>query len=86
LPFLLMGQSGLVPGGGFPRWLGATAVVGGVGALVIGVAGFLLVPAPGLLGKVFAFVVTLWVLVAGVLAWRAPGRQAVACSDAAAPA
>jgi hypothetical protein len=26
LPFVLMGASGLLAGGGFPRWLGAVAV------------------------------------------------------------
>jgi hypothetical protein len=86
LPFLLMGLSGLVAGGGFPRWLGTIAVVGGAGALFMGVAGFLHVPVPGLLFNAFAFIVTVWVLAAGVLAWRGPGRPAGALSDAASTA
>lgn len=83
LPFLLLGLSGLVAGGGFPRWLGAIAVVGGAGALFMGIAGFLHLPVPGVLFNAFAFIVTLWVLGAGVLVWREPGRTAVALSDAA---
>jgi hypothetical protein len=86
VPFLLMGLSGLVAGGGFPRWLGTIAVAGGAGALVMGVAGFLHVPLPGLLFNVFAFVVTLWVLAASVHAWREPGRPSVAPSEAASAA
>jgi hypothetical protein len=86
LPFLLMGLSGLAAGGGFPRWLGAIAVIGGAGALLMGVAGFLHVPLPGLLFNLFAAIVTLWVLVAGVLVWRGPARPAVALARAAAPA
>ena len=72
LPFVLMGISGVLAGGGFPRWLGTIALIGGVGALCTGVFGFLDVPVPGVLFNVFAFIVTLWVLIAGVLVWRAP--------------
>jgi hypothetical protein len=86
LPFLLMGVSGLLAGGGFPRWLGTVAVIGGGGALCMGVAGFLQLPVPGVLFNVFASLVTLWALVAGVLVWRAPAHPAVALADAAAPA
>jgi hypothetical protein len=82
LPFLLIGWSGLLAGGGFPRWLGALAVVGGAGALCMGVAGFLHVPAPGLLFNVFALIVTLWMLVASVLVWRGPARSAVKLTEA----
>jgi hypothetical protein len=74
VPFLLMGLSGLLVGGGFPRWLGTIAVVGGAGALFMGVSGFLQVSVPGVLFNVFAFIVTLWVLAAGVVAWRESGR------------
>jgi hypothetical protein len=63
-----MGISGVLTGGGFPRWLGSVALIGGVGALCTGVSGFLDVPAPGVLFNVFAFVVTLWLLIAGVTA------------------
>ena len=86
VPFLLMGLSGLAAGGGFPRWLGAIAVIGGTGALFMGVSGFLHVPVPGLLFNLFAFIVTLWMLVAGVLVWRGSDRPAVALADAASPA
>jgi hypothetical protein len=86
LPFVLLGVSGLLAGGGFPRWLGVIAVIGGAGALSMGVAGFLHVPVPGLLFNVFAFLVTLWVLVAGVLVWRVPVRPAVAPLEAASAA
>jgi hypothetical protein len=68
LPFVLMGISGVLTGGGFPRWLGSVALIGGVGALCTGVSGFLDVPAPGVLFNVFAFIVTLWLLIAGVTA------------------
>lgn len=77
LPFVLMGVSGLLDGGGFPRWLGPIALIGGTGALSVGAAGFLHVPVPGLLFNVFALIVTLWVLVAGVVVWRAPARLPV---------
>jgi hypothetical protein len=86
LPFVLLGVSGLLAGGGFPRWLGVIAVIGGAGVLSMGVAGFLHVPVPGLLFNVFAFLVTLWVLVAGVLVWRVPARPAVAPLEAASAA
>ncbi|HEX8969082.1 MAG TPA: hypothetical protein VF937_14465 [Chloroflexota bacterium] len=82
LPFLLLGVSGLLDGGGFPRWLGLVALVGGAGALLVGIAGFLHLPVPGALFNVFAFIVTLWVLVAGVLVWRAPARPSAALLQA----
>jgi hypothetical protein len=41
---------------------------------------------PGVLFNVFASLVTLWALVAGVLVWCAPAHPAVALADAAAPA
>jgi hypothetical protein len=62
------------------------AVSGGVGALVVGVSGFLHVGLPGALFNVFALVVTLWVLVASVLVWRAPGRRAVEVVESTSPA
>jgi hypothetical protein len=77
LPFVLLGISGLLDGGGFPRWLGLVALIGGAGAVFMGVAGFLNVPVPGALFNVFAFLVTLWVLVAGALVLRAPARSSV---------
>jgi hypothetical protein len=86
VPFLLMGLSGLLVGGGFPRWLGVIALTGGAGAVFMGVAGFLRVPVPGVLFNVFALLVTLWALVAGVMVWREPGRSTVALADAASPA
>jgi hypothetical protein len=86
LPFLLLGLSGLLARGGFPRWLGVIAVIGGAGALCMGVSGFLHVPVPGVLFNLFAFLVTLWVLVAGVLVWRAPTRPAAALVEAASAA
>ena len=86
LPFLLMGLSGLPASGGFPRWLGVIAVIGGAGALFMGVAGFLHVPVPGVLFSVCALLVTLWALIAGVLVWRAPEGPAVALVEAASAA
>jgi hypothetical protein len=86
LPFLLMGLSGVAAGGGFPRWLGVIAAIGGAGALAMGVGGFLHLPLPGVLFNVFALVVTLWTLIAGGLAWRAPARSALTLADAAASA
>jgi hypothetical protein len=50
----------------------------------MGVAGFLHAPVPGVLFNVFAFLVTLWVLGAGVFVWRAPTRQTVALLEGAA--
>src|SRR5690242_6961518 len=47
LPFVLLGISGLLAGGGFPRWLGLVAVLGGAGAVCTGVAGSLHIPVPG---------------------------------------
>jgi hypothetical protein len=44
LPFVLLGISGLLGGGGFPRWLGLVTLVGGAGAFFMRVAGFLNVP------------------------------------------
>jgi hypothetical protein len=52
----------------------------------MGVAGFLHVPLPGLLFNLFAAIVTLWVLVAGMLVWRGSARPAVALARAASPA
>jgi hypothetical protein len=77
LPFVLLGISGLLDGGGFPRWLGVVALIGGAGALFMGVAGFLNVPVHGALFNVFALLVTLWVLVAGALVLRGPARSSV---------
>jgi hypothetical protein len=85
-PFLILGVSGLMAGGGFPRWLGMIAVVGGSGAIYAGVAGYLHAPASGLLFTVSALLVTLWALIAGVIAWRRTGRPAVAPSLASAAA
>jgi hypothetical protein len=82
LPFVLMGISGALAGAGFPRWLGSIALTGGAGALLSGIAGFLHVPVPGVLFNVFAFVVTLWVLIAGVVVWRAPDRASVVVREA----
>src|SRR5438874_10608784 len=70
LPFVLLGLSGLLDGGGFPRWLGPIALTGGTGALCSGVAGFLREPVPSPLFTISAFLVTLWVVGAGVLVWR----------------
>jgi hypothetical protein len=86
LPFLLLGLSGLLAGGGFPRWLGVLAVTGGAGALFMGVSGFLHMPLPSVLFNVFAVLVTLWTLAAGMIVWREPGRSSLALLDAAAPA
>ena len=86
LPFVLLGISGLLAGGGFPRWLGLVAVVGGAGAVCTGIAGFLHIPVPGALFNVFAFLVTLWVLVAGVLVLRAPARSSLIQLEAASAA
>lgn len=83
LPFLLMGISGALAGGGFPRWLGLLASIGGAGAVFMGVAGFLHVPVPSLLFNVFALLVTLWALIAGVLVWRAPACSAIRSAPAA---
>jgi hypothetical protein len=83
IPFLLLGVSGMLAGGGFPRWLGVIAVIGGTGGLFMGVAGFLHMPVPSALFNVFAALVTLWVLVAGVLGWRAPARPSAAFLDTA---
>jgi hypothetical protein len=84
LPFVLLGVSGLLAGGGFPRWLGMVALIGGAGALCMGVAGFLRVPVPGVLFNVCAFLVTLWSLAAGVFICRAPARPDVALREGAA--
>jgi hypothetical protein len=83
LPFVLLGISGLLDGGGFPRWLGLVALIGGAGAVFMGVAGFVNIPLPGALFNVFAFLVTLWVLVAGALLLRAPDRSSVTQLQAA---
>lgn len=83
-PFLLLGLSGLVAGGGFPRWLGALGALGGGIALVTGVSGYLGAPLPGLLFTVGAALVTLWVLIAGVVALREPDRPRVTAADPAA--
>jgi hypothetical protein len=85
LPFLLMGLSALAAEGGFPRWLGTIAVVGGAGALFTGVAGFLQVPVPGALFNVAALVVTVWALAAGVLVRSGRVRPAVGKADGAGP-
>jgi hypothetical protein len=85
-PFLLLGLSGLVAGGGFPRWLGALAALGGAGALIAGAAGFLGMPLPGLLFVVAATLVTLWILIAGIVALRGTGRPRIAAAGHAAVA
>ena len=76
-PFLLLGLSGLVAGGGFPRWLGLMAALGGAGALIAGAAGFLGASLPSLLFVVAATLVTLWILIAGIVALRRTGRPRV---------
>jgi hypothetical protein len=86
VPFVLMGLSGLAAGGGFPRWLGAIAAIGGTGAVITGVAGFLHVPVPGLFFNLCALVVTVWLLLAGVYVWRAPARSVAVPVDAPASA
>jgi hypothetical protein len=73
-----------LPGGGLPRWLGIMASIGGTGAVCMGVAGFLHVPVPGVLFNVFAFLVTLWILGAGVFILRAPAHSAMAVHEGAA--
>jgi hypothetical protein len=80
LAFVLLGLSGLLDGGGFPRWLGLIAVVGGAGAVFTGVAGFLHVPVPGALFNIFACLSRCgcWWRV-----WRAPARAAIARLDLA---
>jgi hypothetical protein len=79
-PFLLLGLSGLVAGGGFPRWLGLIAAFGGAGALIAGAAGFLGGSLPSLLFVVAATLVTLWILIAGIVALRGAGRPRVAAA------
>ena len=86
VPFLLLGWSGVLAGGGFSRWLGLLAAIGGLGALFMGIAGFLHVPLPGVLFNLFALLVTLWLLIASVLVWRAPARAAITFAEAASPA
>lgn len=77
-PFLLLGLSGLAAGGGFPRWIGALGAVGGAGGLATGAAGLLGTPLPSLVFVVAATAVTLWILIAGVVALRRMGRAQVA--------
>ena len=74
LPFILLGLSELLDGGGFPRWLATIGLTGGTGAFCMGVAGFLHVPVPGPLFNISALLVTLWVLGAGVVLWRTSVR------------
>ncbi|MFN8512209.1 MAG: hypothetical protein U0232_17190 [Thermomicrobiales bacterium] len=83
-PFLLLGLSGLAVGGGFPRWIGAIGAVGGAGGLATGAAGLLGTPLPSLVFVVAATAVTLWILIAGVVALRGAGRLGVAASGFAA--
>ena len=85
-PFLLLGLSGLAAEGGFPRWLGAFAALGGAGALIAGAAGFLGAPLPSLLFVAAATLVTLWILIAGIIALRGTGRARVAAVGRAATA
>jgi hypothetical protein len=82
-PFLLLGLSGLMAGGGFPRWLGALAALGGMGGLITGAAGMLGASLPSLVFVVAATLVTLWILIAGIVALRGAGRVQVATADLA---
>lgn len=87
-PFLLLGLSGLMAGGGYPRWLGAIGAVGGAGALGAGSAGLLGAPLPSLVFVVGATMVTLWILIAGIVTLRGTSRVRAAASGliATAPA
>lgn len=77
-PFLQLGLSGLVTGGGFPRWLGALAALGGAGALIAGASGFLGMSLPSLLFVVAATLITLWLLIASFVTLRGTGRPWIA--------
>jgi hypothetical protein len=79
-PFLLLGLSGLMAGGGLPRWLGAIGAIGGAGALSAGAAGLLGAPLPSLVFVVGATLVTLWILIAGIIVLRGTGRIQVAAT------
>ncbi len=81
----LMGISGVLARGGFPRWLGSIALIGGACTLLPGISGFLHLPTPGVLFNVSAFVVRLWVLIAGVLVWRASDRATAVLREAYSP-
>lgn len=83
-PFLLLGIAGLLAASGFPRWLGALATLGGAGAFCVGAAGFLGETLPSLVFAVAATLVTLWIMIAGVVALRGAGRASIALSEAAA--
>ena len=79
-PFLLLGLSGLMTGGGFPRWLGALGMIGGAGAFAAGAAGLLGAPLPSMVFVVAATLVTLWLLIAGTVALYGRGRPVFAAA------
>ena len=62
----------------YPKWLGWVAVVGGVGAVSMGIVLFLqgLFLAATIGFSAFAAVVTFWLLTMGVLMWRKAGAAA----------
>lgn len=74
LPVLLIGLAAQFPHAGLPRWPGALAVIGGVGAFVFGSAGLAGLELPGLLFNGFAGLTTLWALLTGISVWRRAAR------------
>ena len=57
----------------YPRWLGVAAVLAGLGAVLVGLAQALTGPShlvTTVLVGIFAFLLTGWVMVIGVLLWR----------------
>ena len=62
----------------YPKWLGWVAVVGGVGNAFIGIVLFSQgwSQVTNIVFNVFAFMLTLWLLVMGVLMWRKAGTAA----------
>lgn len=71
VPFILMGLA-VALDRRYPAWLGGIGVIGGVGSLVLGTALFL--GTVSLLYIAFAVVVSAWMVVMGLLMWRAAGR------------